>query len=213
MSCPNSHQHLKPGRLHWALLADQYRRGGHKSNKGIAEPQNTNGRAQELREGDVRKDTGGFPVWSKGVDGDKYPKQVASRNKICAAGDTIETGMGDTRRVWVECKSGHISRNFPIGRQMSNAEEETDMQRNDEAVQANDGAIDEYATMYATGKGIPAIPASRAAYNSSAPSRPLDIEMFDPTYIGVPICEIREAAGDWVDIQETPARCRFGDKR
>ena len=58
-TCPNVHQHLKAGGLHRDVLAELYRRGGHKSVKGAIVPQNINGRAQELRESNVRKETGG----------------------------------------------------------------------------------------------------------------------------------------------------------
>ena len=61
------------------------------------------------------------------------------------------------------------------------------------------GAIDKYACMYSMENGIPAIPAKREMGNPAAPKRPLDLEMFDPTYMEQPSFEIKDASDEWLD--------------
>ena len=77
VSCPNAHQYLKPGGLHWTVLAELYRRWGHEASKGIAEPRNINGRVQELREGNVRKEVGG-----QGVEPGKHVYRKETTNAV-----------------------------------------------------------------------------------------------------------------------------------
>ena len=136
VSFPNVHSYLRPSGLHYTVLAELYRRGGHKSNKSCVEPQNVNGRVQELREGNVRKDTGGC----RREEGKSSTKLSGLKN--------VRSG-----KIWTK-------RSVPFEVEARGEKEigrEQELQQN-MVEEEKDSAIDKYACMYTMVNGIPAIP-------------------------------------------------------
>ena len=78
-------------------MAELYRRGGRKSNKSSAEPQNVNGRSQELRAGNVRKDTGASASIGYTEIGNSWETQETSPKRLWQAkeGGEITTRGGN----------------------------------------------------------------------------------------------------------------------
>ena len=193
-------------------MAELHRRGGRKSSENIVDPQNINGRVQELRDGNVRRDTGGCAITSSKVEDNQYYNPDAAKTKMWAVKEATDVGQEDIRRVGRDRRSVSSTGNTVYERQSNRKEEEIDIPESAETEQNCEGAIGKYAFMYTTANGIPAVPVCRGTHNPAALTHPLDLEMFDTAYMEKPIGEIKDSPYDWVHFQETPARCSFGEE-
>ena len=175
-------------------MAELYRRGGRKSIKGIIEPHNINGRVQEIRESNARKENGGCG------------KRIVIKPRI-------PTQSKEDKETQIEQGNDEVLPEKQLGKEGEKTlAVSTSTDQGGYKVKNDPDMMDKYAHTYAMERGIPAIHLTRKNQNPAAPNHPLDMEMFDPALIENPIFAVKNATDEWAGSRDQPAEAFFGDE-